>query len=238
MVVEQGSVQPYPPFLVTSPAAGNVRLLVKPGDGVTRGQQVATVGGRGVAVLAGGTVMSVLAPAAATLPVNAPLMTVKYSGFGVPVSVSPENVYRVYRAPVAGLASLTAGPSGVPCQVVPTPVVGSDQGSPGAEGSGAGPQGSSEELAVTCLLAADSKAFTGQPAKVGIRFATVRDALTLPVTAVTGEALNGTVTYVAPDGSTSARTVTLGVSDGVVVQIVGGLAAGDRVAARAPDFTG
>jgi pyruvate/2-oxoglutarate dehydrogenase complex dihydrolipoamide acyltransferase (E2) component len=235
VVVESGSVVPYPGFVISSTTAGVVRVNVRPGDRLAQGQSIATVDGKSIAVPGPGTVTAVLAPAGGSdLPANAPLVTVRYAGFGIPVSVSAENLYRVYRSPIAALASLTSGASGVPCRVVPAA-----DGT--TTGNGAATEGGPKQspgLEVVCLLAGDVQAFTGQPAKVGIRFATVPGALTLPVSAVTGSAQTGTVTYVAADGARSGRTVTLGVTDGVVVQIVSGLSAGDRVAAQPPDFTG
>ena len=53
--------------------------------------------------------------------------------------------------------------------------------------------------------------------------------LTVPVTAVEGASETGNVFFVLPDGSTESRPVTLGISDGINIQIVDGLVEGDMI---------
>jgi hypothetical protein len=195
-----------------------------------------------VQAVAAGTVteIGVRAGGSVRLPSNMPVVTLRYDGFGVPITVSAENMYRVYGSPLGGLVSLVSGASGVDCHVVPA-AAGASSGAasaPSGPPAGAPVDGGSATLATTCLLPLSVNAYQGQPAKVGIRFATVKGALVLPVTAVAGGAQTGTVTRIAAGGKRTDVTVRLGVTDGVVVQILDGLSDGDTVAAQAPDFVG
>jgi multidrug efflux pump subunit AcrA (membrane-fusion protein) len=53
--------------------------------------------------------------------------------------------------------------------------------------------------------------------------------LTVPITAVEGTAGTGNVYFVLPDGTTELRPVTLGLNDGVNIEVVEGLAEGDLI---------
>jgi multidrug efflux pump subunit AcrA (membrane-fusion protein) len=65
----------------------------------------------------------------------------------------------------------------------------------------------------------------------------VDDALVIPVTAVQGGAGSGTVWVDAGDGSEpEERPVTLGVNDGVIVEVTDGLAEGDSIRQFVPGF--
>ena len=66
-------------------------------------------------------------------------------------------------------------------------------------------------------------------ALVEITAGTAQGALVLPVTAVLGRVEQGKVWVVGEDGEPEERTVTLGITDGTVVQITEGLAEGDQV---------
>ena len=82
---------------------------------------------------------------------------------------------------------------------------------------------------VRCAIPADQTVFAGLPATIGITVGTVEDALLVPTTAVQGGAGSGLVWVDAGTGKPEERTVTLGVSDGVSVEVVDGLAEGDMV---------
>jgi macrolide-specific efflux system membrane fusion protein len=53
--------------------------------------------------------------------------------------------------------------------------------------------------------------------------------LTVPTTAVEGGSGTGVVYLVGADGATEPREVTLGLSDGISVEVTGGLAEGDMI---------
>ncbi|MEP7762547.1 hypothetical protein [Sanguibacter sp. 25GB23B1] len=73
----------------------------------------------------------------------------------------------------------------------------------------------------------------GLPAKVGLQTGAAPAALVVPVEAVLGSASTGTVTRVIGE-QLKIVDVSLGISDGAMVEITAGLAEGDIIAATAP----
>jgi membrane fusion protein, multidrug efflux system len=55
------------------------------------------------------------------------------------------------------------------------------------------------------------------------------DVLLVPVTAVQGSFATGNVWVVLPDGSSEQRSVSLGLTDGEMVEVTEGLAEGDSI---------
>lgn len=106
---------------------------------------------------------------------------------------------------------------------------GSSGGTGGGSGSGDQASGSSGTTPVSCRIPAEVAAFVGVEAAMTIEGGRVDGVLTLPITAVTGQAGTGTVTVVSADGSRREQPVTLGLSDGTRVEITGGIAETDEV---------
>ena len=75
----------------------------------------------------------------------------------------------------------------------------------------------------------DVQVFAGLTAKVTIAGGLAENVLTLPATAVEGAAGTGVVYLIGSDGETVETPVTLGLSDGITVEITGGVEEGDLV---------
>jgi len=71
--------------------------------------------------------------------------------------------------------------------------------------------------------------FPGLAANLVIGGGTAENVLVVPTTAVEGTAGTGSVYFVLPDGSNEKRPVTLGLNDGLNVQVLTGLAEGDVI---------
>ena len=71
--------------------------------------------------------------------------------------------------------------------------------------------------------------FAGLTAKVTIAGGLAENVLTLPATAVEGAAGTGVVYLIGSDGESVETPVTLGLSDGITVEITGGVEEGDLV---------
>ena len=71
--------------------------------------------------------------------------------------------------------------------------------------------------------------FAGLTAKLTLAGGSVENAMTLPVTAVKGNAASGSVWVIGENGTSEERAVSLGLNDGTLVQITDGLAEGDTV---------
>jgi macrolide-specific efflux system membrane fusion protein len=79
------------------------------------------------------------------------------------------------------------------------------------------------------VVPADVRVFAGLAAEVTIAGGVAENVLTAPITAVEGTSETGNVHFVLPDGSTELRPVTLGLNDGVTVEIKDGVAEGDMI---------
>jgi membrane fusion protein, multidrug efflux system len=76
--------------------------------------------------------------------------------------------------------------------------------------------------------------FPGMAASVRIEAGVAEDVLVVPVTAVQGAVQKGNVRVVGEDGSQEQRSVTLGLTDGELVEVREGLSEGEQVLQFAP----
>ncbi|WP_337005853.1 MULTISPECIES: efflux RND transporter periplasmic adaptor subunit [unclassified Microbacterium] len=134
-------------------------------------------------------------------------------------TVDPVQLYRLVNAPTEATVTISGGPAPFAC-------------------TGVGVQVSTEGTAsVRCAIPADQTVFAGLPATMDLALGQVDDALVIPVTAVKGGAGTGNVWVDAGDGSDpEERAVTLGVNDGVMVEVVDGLAEGESIRQFVPGF--
>jgi multidrug efflux pump subunit AcrA (membrane-fusion protein) len=98
----------------------------------------------------------------------------------------------------------------------------------GADGASGGEIGSSGTT-VTCAIPAEVTVFSGLAAQITIAAGVAENVLIVPTTAVKGSAQTGVVWFVLPGGDTEERPVTLGMTDGVNVQVNDGLVEGDLI---------
>lgn len=125
-------------------------------------------------------------------------------------TIEPVQLYRLINAPTEASVTITGGPAPFTCSGLSVQV---------AEDA---------STSVRCAVPADHVVFAGLPATIGITVGTVENALVVPTTAVKGGAGTGVV-WVDVDGELEEREVTLGISDGVSIQVVEGLAEGDMI---------
>ncbi|MFE7492678.1 efflux RND transporter periplasmic adaptor subunit, partial [Kitasatospora sp. NPDC057541] len=96
--------------------------------------------------------------------------------------------------------------------------------------SGSGGGSAAVQYAATLQLSGDTgKLRTGLSATVSVVTGEADDALSLPTAALSGTGASRTATVVHPDGSTERVTVEVGVEGDTTVQVVSGLAEGDKV---------
>jgi macrolide-specific efflux system membrane fusion protein len=145
--------------------------------------------------------------------------------FNVTATLSPELQYRLLNKPTEAQVQVTGGPAPFVCTglTITTPLAGAGsggEGEPGSTGSG---------TTVRCAVPADVTVFAGLAASMTLAGGVAENVLTVPMTAVEGASLTGVVYAVLPDGSTEQRPVTLGLNDGVSVEVIDGLAEGDLI---------
>jgi membrane fusion protein, macrolide-specific efflux system len=141
--------------------------------------------------------------------------------FHVSGSLAPEQLYRLLEQPTEAEVSITGGPAPFTCTglTITTPLAGQDSS---GDGSSSGPT-------VTCGVPPEIVVFSGLTAQITIAGGVAENVLTVPITAVEGTSETGNVYFVLPDGSTEVRPVSLGLNDGISVEVKTGLAEGDTI---------
>ncbi|MBC2906152.1 hypothetical protein [Streptomyces cupreus] len=128
--------------------------------------------------------------------------------------VAPAHLYRFIETPPTAKVKIVDGPEPFTCTDV---TVGADPADPAGE------------VLLTCAVPADVKVFAGLPLKVAVRTGHAADAVTVPVSALSGTTGTAHVTVVGADGRPERREVTVGVVNGVAAQVTKGLAVGEKV---------
>jgi macrolide-specific efflux system membrane fusion protein len=153
-------------------------------------------------------------------------------GFYVTATVQPADRYRLLAAPAEALVTVTGGPAPFTCTSlsITTPLAGAGTGSgspddPGVGDPGAGGSGTTAR----CVVPPEVTVFPGLVAQLTISAGIAENVLVVPVTSVLGAAESGVVYVVLDDGTTEERQVTLGLSDGINVEVVDGLEEGELV---------
>lgn len=243
-VVLSGTVKADDAVPVKAPLGGEViQVDVGVGSVVEAGQQVGIVKGLNSA---GRTVTeSIVAPVAGTVSAFSIVVNQQTTagtvvaqiappGFYVTASVQPIDRYRLLEAPAEAQVTVTGGPAPFTCTAltVRTPLAGADSGGGEDPGMGGDPSlGAGSGTTARCTVPAEVTVFPELAAQLTISAGVAEDVLLVPVTAVLGSAESGVV-YVVTDpetGATEERPVTLGLSDGVNVEIVEGLEEGELV---------
>jgi multidrug efflux pump subunit AcrA (membrane-fusion protein) len=147
--------------------------------------------------------------------------------FSVTATLAPEQQYRLLQMPTEGEVAINGGPAPFTCTGLT--ITTGTTGSGGAGGDGGDGGAAASGTIVRCAVPAEVQVFPGLTAKVTIAGGLAENVLTLPSTAVEGAAGTGIVYLVGADGEPVETPVTLGLSDGVNVEITGGVAEGDLV---------
>jgi macrolide-specific efflux system membrane fusion protein len=153
--------------------------------------------------------------------------------FSVTGTLEPAQQYRLLDKPGEATVTITGGPAPFTCGNLtissPTsPQAPSDpnSGEPAPSGSG---------TTVRCSVPGDVTVFSGLTAAMTIPAGSAEDVLVIPTTAVDGGGGTGVVFVVDADGAQAERSITLGLSDGSMVEVVEGLAEGEQVLQFTPN---
>lgn len=185
---------------------------------------------RTVTAPASGTLSSLTAFEDSSVSVGSAVAQIAPPTFHVTGTIPPEELYRLVQRPTEATVTVNGGPAPFTCtglQVV-TPLAGEGGGEGGAPGAGGGGS-SSGGPTLRCAVPGDVTVFAGLTAEVVIAGGVAEDVIVVPTTAVLGQAANGLVFVVLPDGTTEERSVTLGLNDGSTVEVTGGLEEGETI---------
>jgi hypothetical protein len=147
-----------------------------------------------------------------------PIAVAEYPGFAVTADVAGADLLRFTTPPVSARAQVDG--SGAPFDCV---LLDRTPGHPDADGV----------AFVACRVPDDQRVIEGLTGVIAVEFPSAEDVLSLPIEAVAGTLDNGTV-WVTTEGEPVEKRVSLGVTDGVVVEILDGLEEGDEVLVPSP----
>ncbi|MEP6479691.1 MAG: hypothetical protein ABJB03_09890 [Rhodoglobus sp.] len=243
-VTMSGTVAADAPIPIKATLTGQVRkVLVNPGQWVDAGTEILTL--RSEAPDPEGGLLidteTVVAPVAGTLVNFGALVGQAFSvgddigkvappTFNVSGTLAPEQQYRLLNQPTEAQVTITGGPAPFICSgLTISSATSTGTGTGTGTGSGGDGDGSTGTTTVRCSVPAGVKVFSGLTAQLLIAGGVAENVLIVPVTAVEGSAQTGNVYVVKPDGSTETKPVTLGLNDGVNVEVKDGLKEGDMI---------
>lgn len=217
-----------PEFAVLAAEDGPVTMRERSREGeiVAAGAVLAEQRGTTIVAAAPGLLVERLVPDKMEVHAGLPIMVLRYGGFGVMGRIPVELALRLNDQPDSARVQFAAGPGTTQC--LPVPPVLRDRSADESSAQFDGPT-----LEVLCLLPSSVRMVDGLPGKIGITTGRATDVLALPVTAVAGSSEHGEVLKVVGDEVTTVE-VQLGLTDGVIIEITGGLADGDRVLVSGP----
>lgn len=142
--------------------------------------------------------------------------------YAVTGTIGAEQLYRIQDRPTEAQVAITGGPAAFTCTglSITTPLAGEGEGDPstGTTGSSGG-----SGTSFRCQVPGDVTVFPGLAATVTLAGGKAEDVLVVPTTAVEGSAESGVVFRQADDGTQEEVPVTLGLTDGISVEITGGV---------------
>ncbi|MGW6934425.1 efflux RND transporter periplasmic adaptor subunit [Lentzea sp. NPDC054927] len=256
-----GKVEMNPTFGLVAPVAGQVRFFeISPPNGTpTKPVRVATVWKDGapnyVEIPAGATFGGRLVDDKATVTAGMPLASAKHVGYALVGDIDGAQAYKISGALTDVTAQIKNGPGPFPCTVLGTiaalpqatiPEKPKDTPDPKTETTGQQQQpkqpdqpqqpSASTGLRIVCTGGADVQMINGATASIEVTTGKAAQALVVPVEAVAGTQGKGKVDVIQPDGSRRTIDVTLGLTDGKVVEIKSGLTGDEELAVPGPNL--
>ncbi len=253
----QGTVAADSAVVVTATAAGTVRrVLVKAGAAVTAGQALLEIRSEEERPPLTGTdpdgnptstpqaprvrTSTVTAPTAGTLTsvdvlvdqivaVGDKVGAVSPGTLSITAPLTQADQFRLLAPPATAEVEVQGGPAPFTCTGLvlgaPSPA-GED---PAADGSVPGPPAGGGGTTARCAVPAGVAVFAGMGATVRVQAGVAENVLVVPITAVQGSVQTGKVWVLGADGAEEERVVTLGLTDGDMIEVREGLAEGDQV---------
>jgi len=213
-------------FPLRSQTDGTVTAVhVGEGQPVGAGQPLFTIRQsdpqRDVDVLApeAGDVTQIAVVAGQPVSIGSELAQLVPARYHVMSTVEPVQLYRLLNTPSEASVSIQGGPAPFLCTGLKVEVA--------EDGT----------TSVRCSVPTDQVVFAGLQAQLDIAVGSATDVVIVPTTAVQGGSGTGTVWVDAGDGSLEEREVQLGMTDGTMVEVAGGLEEGELVREFAPGLT-
>src|SRR6185312_15024097 len=170
--------------------------------------------------------------------------TISPGTFSVTGTLTADQQFRLLDRPSSATVTVNGGPAPFDCKAVTVGEAPDDADAEPVSGKPMDPFGPMELPAaatgtVKCAVPTDVKVFAGLGATIDITAGTAENVVVVPTTAVQGSVDTGLVWVVEDDGGAPVkRSVTLGLNDGMQVEIVDGIAEGDMVLQFIPGAPG
>lgn len=183
------------------------------------------------------TYTDITAPASGTLHLSAllgqrfsigdQLGTIAPSTYSAVATLNADQLYRIQETPSEATVTITNGPAPFTCSGLKIVTPDTTQKNTNQQGENQQSTG----IQARCAIPADQKVFPGLGLKMDIVAGSATDVLTLPISAVEGRFQSGFVYIPASDGAgkPEKKPVTLGLTDGEIVEIKEGLTESDSV---------
>jgi hypothetical protein len=260
-----GKVVINPVFGIVAPADGELRWLDRrpAPTPATRPMWVATVWDddvpRRVEIPKDSTLAGRLMDDRSTVTAGMPVVSARHAGYGIVADIDSAQAYRISGAVKNVRGQIKNGPGPFSCTTLgtiaalpagtipePEPEPEPDPQQSGAPAGGPVPAGPPEDpgstgseptgMQLVCAAPDDVKLINGAAVTLEVITGTAKNVLVLPVEAVAGVQGRGKVDVVGEDRTRKTVDVTLGLTDGKVVQIKSGLKGTETVAVPGPDL--
>jgi multidrug efflux pump subunit AcrA (membrane-fusion protein) len=152
----------------------------------------------------------------------------------VTATLTQADQFRLLAPPATAEVEVQGGPAPFTCTGLVLGAPASGAGEDPATGGGGVPDpaaggGSGGGTTARCAVPPGVTVFAGMGATVQVQAGIAENVLVVPITAVQGSVQTGNVWVVGPDGTEEERAVTLGLTDGDMIEVREGLAEGDQV---------
>jgi multidrug efflux pump subunit AcrA (membrane-fusion protein) len=223
VVVLEGAITAAPTVGLRSPITGAVTSFaaaenasVKIGDPIA---VVRDANGKASEIVAedDGILLSIDASVGQQVHAGEVVATLAPHKFEAVATVDPVTLYRLYQPPISVRVQLERGPAPFACSFISLQA----EVEPGANPFDA-------PVTFRCAIP-DIRVFPGIRARIAIVTAEANGVLAVPVGAVEGSADSGWVTLRDATGHEERRSVTLGITDGINIEIRSGLREGDVI---------
>ena len=205
-----------------------VKVDEKTGEETVTEQEPKVTWTSGLAPVDGTVDITVLKDQAVT--VGEVIGTVSPGTLSVSGTLTADQQYRLVGATGKAQVTLKGGPAPFTCTGL---TIGDAPGGAGAEGGGEAMAEAPTDAAtgaVSCSIPSKIKAFSGLGGEIEITNGNAKDVVVVPISAVLGTSQTGKVWTVAKEGAEAeAREVTLGLTDGLQVEITKGLKPGEQI---------
>jgi hypothetical protein len=260
-----GKVEIDPVFGVVAPVSGEIRYVnrqpsAKP---ATEPLWVGSVWRDGapnrVYLPTGSTFAGRLMADHAEVTAGMPVASAKHAGYGIVADIDSAQAYRVSGSVQTVRGQIKNGPGPFPCKAlgtiaalpagtIPEPPPSATPSAPPAGGAlpktvvedpsiGGSTDGSEPTgMRLVCTAPAGVKLINGAAVTLDVITAKAAHAMVLPVEAVAGVQGKGKVDIVGPDRTRRTVDVTLGITDGKVIEIRKGLKGDETIAVPGPDL--